>query len=304
MTSLTWVNSEFTYFYIMKQRLTGWLATLSLILAFSLPAYSQKSAPYVCFWQSGQSFSDGEEFINKMRYDDKSKFLYYVSNDEKDLYITLLVSDRAAIQKIMRYGLTTWFNPDARHKKSLGIQFPVPGNGMSGPPSGAGKPVSADRKEMMNRMLEGKNNEVVLIGFSGKGEKDTVMMEPVYGVRGKLNMPDREKMILSLIVPIEKIESSVNGEADGLFSMGFETGYLDLNQAGIGQASGSQPYDGGHGGGMYGGPPSGGGAPASAGSGQATPAQEKHQGSQAQVSISELSKPNKLWISQVKLAKR
>jgi hypothetical protein len=278
----------------MKRKIIPWLLGIGLMAALATVSVAQKVDVYNCQLQQGQSPKDGEEFINRMFFDDKSKMLFYISNDDKDLFITLMVSDRAALQKLMRYGLTTWFNPEGKHKKSLGIEFPVAGGGPAGPPQG-GKPGSGDRKEMMNKMLAGKNSEMVLIGFSGKGSRDTVRVADVQWMKAGMEMMQGEKMMISLVVPISKIEPGSG--TDHLLSMGFETGYLDLNKTGMGQSAGSgMPAESSHGGSMYGGgPPSGGGAPSgNTSSGQAQ---------QGQVSISELAKPNKLWINQVRLAK-
>jgi len=85
------------------------------------------------------------------------------------------------------------------------------------------------------------------------------------------------------------------------FSIGFETGYMDVTGQGMPSGSG-QPSGGGHGGGMYGGggmpgggPPASGGAPGSMG-GSAD--------QQERPDIGQLASPSKLWIKQVTLASK
>ena len=290
----------------MNKKIFSWLFSLGLMMLLQPLSYSQKVDAYDCHWQAGQSPQDGEEFINKMFFDEKSKMLFYLSNDEKDLYITLIVADPAAIQKIMRYGLTTWFNPEGKHKKELGIEFPLAGGmpAQQGAPQqrgaqqGQGKPGGGDRKDMMNGMLAGKNKELAMIGFNGKGERDTMNVADAPGIIARMEMIPEGKVQVSLIVPVSLIEAAP--DADKQFSLGIETGYMDLNQTGMGQSAGSGQSSGdGHGGGMYGGPPPGSGGTQSGG---ATDKGQAGQGQQGQVSISELAKPNKLWISQVKLS--
>lgn len=293
--------------------LTGWFIQIAWIPV----VYSQKSDAYQSHWQAGQSPKDGEAFVNKMYSDEKSLFMYYVSNDENNVYIFLMTADRANIQKIMRYGLTTWVNPDGKNKKGLGIQFPVPSDESEGSSSwkGGGKPENGggggqrgqgpgggDRKDMMNRMLAGKNKELVLIGFSGKGSRDTVQFTPDLDIKGNLEMMEGGNLLVSLTLPIKKIESAGKEQADGLLAIGFETGYMDLNQSGMG-GGGSQPSDGGGhgggGGGMYGG---GGPPPSSQGF------NDKSQGSgstqQKDVTLSELANPTRMWIGAVKMASK
>jgi hypothetical protein len=287
---------------ILFKAVMGLIIQLILIPA----AYPQKSV-YESRWQAGQSPKDGEEFVNKMQFENKSQFLFYISNDEKNLYICLITADQANIQKIMRYGLTTWFNADAKQKKGLGLQFPVPADELAGPPAfkEGGKPggdhkegqgAGGERKEMMNRMLAGKNKEMVLIGFSGKGIRDTIQLKTNPDFQAQVEMLDGGKVLVSLAVPLSRIETTGKVQNDNQLSIGFETGYMDLNQSGIG-ASGSSQSSEGHGGGMYGGPPGGGGQP----SGGMDKAQSNTD-QQKQTSISDLANPTKLWISPVKLA--
>jgi hypothetical protein len=149
---------------------------------------------------------------------------------------------------------------------------------------------------MMMALMAAKNKEMVLIGFSGKGIHDTIHPDAGSEFYAKLEMVDREKMLMRFKVPFIKIETTGKGEPDSLISVGFETGYMDLNRQGMGNSGGDQQSQGGgHGGGMYGGPP-----PGSAGMDKTQNNQEQS----SQVSIAELSKPTRLWISEVKLSAR
>ena len=277
--------------------MTNWFYTALIasgILLIPAACYAQKVDYYESHWQEGPAPDGGEGFIDRMQSDSKGQFMFYFSNDENNLYITLIVAEKASLQKIMRYGLTTWFNPDAKHKKGLGIQFPVPPGEGSGPPARKEGQAQGERRDMMMALMAAKNKEMILIGFPGKGIRDTI--QPFEGGEffARLEMMDREKIKVSLTIPFSKIESAGKGLPDNVISVGFETGYMDLNRQGVGQTGGDQPAQGGgHGGGMYGGPPSSGGG------------LDKEQGSSeqsGQVSIAELSKPTRLWISEVKLA--
>ena len=89
----------------------------------------RKYATYSSKWHPGLETGNEESLVNQMQFNEKSQFLFLVSNDEKNLYVDLMVADRAAVQKIMKYGLTTWFNSDAKTKKAMGIEFPVTSEG-------------------------------------------------------------------------------------------------------------------------------------------------------------------------------
>jgi hypothetical protein len=308
-------TDDLNYLCSMKKSILLIIIGIILHLNWIPGGFAQKSDAYQSHWQTGQSPKDGEAFVNKMFSDQKSQFTYYVSNDGNNVYIFLMTADRANIQKIMKYGLTTWVNPDGKSKKGLGVQFPVPSDESESSSSwkGGGKPENGgsggqkgqgagggDRKEMMNRMLAGKNKEIVLIGFSGKGSRDTVQITPDLDFKGNLEMMEGGNLLVSLTLPIKKIESTGKEQADGLLGIGFETGYMDLNESGMGGGGGQSSDGGGHGGGgggMYGG---GGPPPSSQGF------NDKSQGSgstqQKDVTLSELANPTRMWIGVVKLA--
>lgn len=273
-------------------------AGMILSLGWLPGVFSQKADHYQCHWESGLTPEAGEAFIDKMRYDEKSTFLYYFSNDETNLYIYLIISEKASLQKVMRYGLTTWFNADAKQKKSLGIQFPVPVIEGNGPPARKEGQAPGERKDMMIGLMAAKNKQMILVGFSGKGTRDTVRVSENKEFRAKLEMKDKEKLLVSLSVPISKIESAGKNEPDNMISIGFETGYMDLNRQGIGQTGEAQQGQSGHGGGMYGGPPPGG----TSTTGTAGERSSGNSGQADQPDISQLAKPTRLWISPVKLA--
>lgn len=272
------------------------LTGLIFSLVWSPEVFPQKSGHYQCLWESGLKPEVGEAFIDQMQYDDKSTLMFYFSNDDTNLYVHLIISDKASLQKVMRFGMTTWFNPDAKKKKGLGIQFPVPGIERSGLPFQKQGQIPGDRKEMMMGLMAAKNKQMVLIGFSGKGIRDTI--EASDGeFHAKLVMLDRDKLLISLSLPIIKIESTGKDQSDKLLSIGFETGYLDLNRQGMGQSTGGQTGQGVYGSGMYGGPPPG-------SSGTAGLSGEKSNNGNGQPDISALAKPTRLWVSPVKLAEK
>jgi len=271
----------------------------SLILASALlintAAKAQKLGSYQSKWHPGLVKEHEEDLINQMQLDEKSQFLFLVSNDEKDLFIDVVIADRAAIQKIMRYGLTTWFNPEGKHKKALGVAFPVTAEGKSEPNFMRDK--NADKKEMRMAMMASKNQEMTLIGFGEKNEIKVIDPRIDKDFKGKVEMMEGGRIYISLVVPLDKIQRSDPASLVNPFSIGFETGYMDVTGQGM-PSGGGQPQGGGMpGGGMYGGggPPSGGGAPGSMGG--STDQQERPD-------IGQLASPSKLWIKQVTLASK
>lgn len=276
----------------MKKSIISGILIFTAILLTISGTNAQKIGVYECKWHSAISAADEEGLVNQMQFEEKSQFLFLFTNDEKNLYIDLVLADKAAIQKVMRFGLTTWFNPEGKHKKGMGIQFPVTAEENS--ESSFKREKGGDRKEMMMAMMARKNQEMVLVGFGRKGERKVIDPRIDSSFHGKVDMMEGGKMHVSLVLPLNKLGRS-NETINMPFSAGFETGYLDLNRegmtAGAGQRSG--------GGEMHGGGMPGGGPPPGAGPGGQSGSADRQQ---QQPNISELASPSKLWISQVKLA--
>jgi hypothetical protein len=267
------------------------LVALSAILS-NQGAMAQKLASYSCKWQPGLQNNKEEDLINQMQLEEKSQFLFLISNDGKKLYLDLMVADKATIQKIMQYGLTTWFNPEGKHKKELGVAFPVTSEGKSEPDFMRDKN-GGDRKEMRMAMMASKNREMELIGFSAKGEIRVVNPGSDPDFQGKVEMMEGGKLHIRVVLLLEKVR--VNN-VDMPFSLGFETGYMDVTSQGAPAGGGQQQGGGeGHGGGMH----SGGGPP---GGGQGSMGGSPEQ--QGRPDISKLASPSKLWIKQVTLSKQ
>lgn len=282
----------------MKRSIVTGILALATVLLMNSGSNAQKIGLYECKWHDITLANDEESLINQMQYEEKSKMMYLFTNDEKNLYIDLVLSDKAAIQKIMRFGLTTWFNPAGKHKKGMGIQFPLAADG-SGEPSFR-RDKGGDRKDMMMAMMDRKNQNMVLLGFGGKGEQKDIDPRIDSSFHGKVVMMEGGKLHIALVLPLSKLGR--DKETFNLpFSAGFETGYLDLNRegmtAGAGQGSGGggESHGGHMGGPPGGGPPSGGGM-----GGQASGADQQ----QKQPDISEMASPSRLWIKQVKLAEK
>lgn len=257
-----------------------------LFSGLTITGYGQKE---YAAWPSGNRPEDPDSVIAVMTRDDKSGISYLVSNDREKLYIDILLDDPGAIQRTMRFGFTTWLDPAGKKKKRTGIQFPV--EGAPAQPHNAQK--THNREKMMAEARQFKASRMKLIGFSGKDSEEIVnpMTDPQYS--GKLTHLGREKLMISLALPLEAL-GGYDLLTAGTFSIGFETGYLDLNRSGMGASAGggSRMGPGGfHGGG---GPP-GGGPPDQDFSGR--------DGQPQRVDLKTLATPSKMWLKNVKLHK-
>ena len=259
---------------------------LLMLISNVVPAFSQKGEYYSKPF-TGLAPKDGKAYLDIMNYDDKSKFMYLIRNDEKNLYLDILLSDRAAIQRTMMFGFTTWVDPLGKKKKNMGIEFPMAGDGERQMMSRPGQ--EKDRKEMMALAMQEKNSRMKLKGFDGKGSEEVINPMVSQDIRGKFERLEGEKVRIALVVPLERFGGE-DLDAMAPISVGFETGYMDLNRSGMAASGGGGERGGGYHGG--GGPPGGG-----------HPGEGMEQGGNGQqrTGLNELATPSKMWLKKVVL---
>ena len=261
-------------------------------LMLSTALLAQKKGEYLCQRHTDISPEDGAAFIDRMQYDEKSKLMYFFSNDNERLYIDIVIADRPTMQKVMMYGLTTWINPDGKTKKNSGIRFPLaPARRDMKQP--AGREPGRDRDRMVSEMMEARNREMAVFGFPGMQEEVIVNPALDEDYRGSVSRLGEDRMLVTLSLPLDKLGRSAGQNLSKPLSVGVESGYLDLNRQGMGmQSSGMQG----------GGPPSGGHHPTDGERSVSTSGRPGGTGQGGQFDLNEMSKPAKLWIKAVKLA--
>lgn len=272
-----------------------------MIMPAFTTVWAQKVPSYSSKWYPGIVKENEEDLTNLMQYNEKSKLLYLLSNDETNLYINLQVTDKNDLQKIMRYGLTTWINPEGKHKKTFGIEFPASSDKLPVPPFDR-KNGGGDRKDMRMAMMNARNGLMILKGFGNKGEETSIDPRSDEYFHGRIDMLEGGKMQVSLVISLNKLGLNLEKSSKAPFGLGFETGYMDVTGQGMTSSGGSGMHGGGgmYGGGMPGGggPPPGGGAP---GGGAAGGMGENNQ-SQDKPDIGKLSSPTRLWIKEILLS--
>lgn len=284
----------------MIKNISIWSAMLLILPAFTT-VNAQKVPSYSAKWYPGIVKENEEDLTNLMQYNEKSKFLYLLSNDESNLYINLQVTDKNDLQKIMRYGLTTWINPEGKHKKTFGIEFPASSDKLPAPAFDR-KNGGGDRKDMRMAMMNAKNGLMILKGFGNKGEEINIDPRSDEYFHGRIDMLEGGKVQVNLVIPLNKLGLSMEKASKEPFGLGFETGYMDVTGQGMASSGGSGMHGGG---GMYGGGGPGGGMPGGGGpppgSGTSGTMGESNQ-QYEQPDIGKLASPTRLWIKGVLLS--
>jgi hypothetical protein len=132
--------------------------------------------------------------------------------------------------------------------------------------------------------MQEKNSRMLLKGFAARGSEKEINPMTSQGVRGKFERLEGEQVRVALSIPLEMIGLESKAENHPL-SIGFETGYLDLNRSGMAAGAGSRERGGDyHGGRPGGGPPDG---------------DMEGQGGRQRPDLNEMATPSRMWVKKV-----
>ena len=110
--------------YNIKSR---WRMKVRITIGFVVLLAACGNEEFKSKWRYNEIIIDGSnrDWIDSLIYNKKNDIAIGVVNDETDLYINISSTDRAMIQKIMRGGLTVWFNTKGNKDKTIGIRYPI-----------------------------------------------------------------------------------------------------------------------------------------------------------------------------------
>lgn len=232
-----------------------------------------------------------DDWEAEMIYDIKSGILAGISNDNRYLYVVMKISSPVLKQKILMTGLTLWIDPSGKKKKDKGLVFPMqqaPGMKQAmRNPENQNRGLKADR-ELINSRYEAGMEAMELINILGEGTTEIANNISPIGVNGMIRITPEDDLVYEVSLPLNRLfpEPEIY-LIDSLktFSVGFETGKLDVQM----QRPGN---DSGHGMGPGNGPS--GMGPANR-QGQGTPPN-------TEIDMSALAESSKYWLKKVILS--
>lgn len=181
-------------------------------------------------------------------YDADSQIKYLVSNDDKNLHLSLKTNHQPTIAKILRAGLTIYFDQEGKKKKNVFVKYPMESSQDFKQFKGkGGQRKGSNLKSLINATSVGAE-----YGFFGK-KQSFVVTNPNSKIQLSLNTNSEKELVYDLIIPFEKL--AVNGRSDLLnLSIGIVTGSFDVPSSrpqmgqggggGKGQGAGGIPQQG------------------------------------------------------------
>jgi hypothetical protein len=135
---------------------------------------------YTSKWQSTKVTADGipREWSKPLRYyEASSKLQYTFSNDKRNMYICIRVTDEVTQTKILKGGLQLWLDTTGKNKQHIGILYPMPDL----TPNNEIKSEGHDRNEPGSGHLKNK------VPHDLRGMELTGFKAPIGGVTPQIN---------------------------------------------------------------------------------------------------------------------
>jgi uncharacterized membrane protein YgcG len=233
------------------------LPVLFLTLFVCLDLTAQKGSFFASKWRDNP---DQDLKLSAQDYSSakKGKVLYYLSNDDINIYLDIKIIETLEQNRILKMGLTVWIDSDGKTRKITGIRYPIGsqysrsrGQGGFGETRNTATPFS-------------QANTIELIGFKDVEARRFASDNPD-NIRGSVRYDQEGNLLYKLIMPRSKLPLRNNTSGRGLmpFTIGIEYGapptFTGQGAPG-GGGSGMSGMSGRSGGGSRGGGASRGGA--------------------------------------------
>lgn len=192
-------------------------------------------------WSSGNVVIDGNDtdWGNTLTYNDKSNFMYGVQNDGKNLYLCFATNDPDLQAKIIRMGLTVWFDRTGGDNQNFGIKYPLNFQDMNFHRTESEdnqsimgqrnqEPMSTDR---LKSMLSRKLNDLEIVGRN-KDDLTRMTVSELKGIEVKMAFQN-STLVYEMKMPLTfspGVPYALNTDTSKTISIGLETGTIDLSK--------------------------------------------------------------------------
>ncbi len=236
----------------------SWLILFSAALTITLTGCGDQNINSK--WRTQNLTIDGNDsdWGNSLTFYDKLNALVGVENDNKFLYLCFVTTDQQLQNKILRMGLTVWFDKTGNNEKKFGIKFPIGFSGMNSQ-NFTGERYNPDQGERPNpqeindRILK---NQTDMEFVGANNEEVRLPIVQLKGVELKIGIKD-SRLVYEMKIPLTHAggyDYAISADTGSVISVGLETGKVNFNKGegrGIQRPNGGG--EGGFGGGMEGG---------------------------------------------------
>ena len=203
---------------VSKFQLFGVLCLMMCFVFVSCENYQIMSQ-----WRDRDIVVDGRsaDWLDALTYVEEFNVSVGIANDADFLYVCAVVGNPLVRMRVMRQGLTVWFDPKDGRQKSLGIRFPLGSQGRRERPAEFGEEPDM---EILQRVFLLSLNELEILG-PGRKEKRRIKKAEAIGVDVAMSVSSG-LLVYELKVPlINSPEQSfaINVQPGRSFGIGIET---------------------------------------------------------------------------------
>lgn len=211
------------------------LITLSALLV-SMTLHAQKEKSFVSLWRndSSGSYNPGSSDYAVTK---KGNVYYCLSNDEKNIYLDVKVTESIEQNKFLQMGMTLWINRDGKSKKETGIRYPIGAKYAKGQGNRGGPPMN----DPLNQVTPlSQANTISLVGFKDV-QPSRFPSNNTDNIRGSTRYDNDGNLLISLTIPTEKLPPVERGSEKEAPSINFAIEY-GAPPVSTGQAGGPTGY--------------------------------------------------------------
>ena len=203
-------------------------------------------------WRDREITVDGknDDWLGVMYYFEDSNISVGLLNDEKFIYICMIVENPLIRKQVMRQGFRLWFDPEGGKERTFGIKFPI-GRQVRGLARGRGE--REQNPERFQEAFEKSMTELEILG-PGKDVRNRMLVEEAKGIEIDVEASSG-MLVYELKVPLlhsEQHPYAVGAKAGDSIGIGLETPKIDrkaIRKAMSGKTGERMP-GGGRGGGV------------------------------------------------------
>lgn len=223
----------------MKKIPVSLILLLFLLTVISLGC---KETKFQSTWSGEQAITiDGRysEWTAPLQYFDKPSMYMGFRNDRDNLYILIKTVDRRAQIKVLRLGLTVWFDPSDHLRKAWGVHYPLGMEHPGIPIMGRDTPGDLNeeqRKQVAEMLGEIEVREEDRKGVEGEGKRVNIHTQSAdslgYGILAAV-LDTSDIIVYELKVPLQGngvSPFSVIPDERGRVRLRFETGDIRPEQ--------------------------------------------------------------------------
>jgi hypothetical protein len=195
-----------------------YFSSLIIIICFSIFSCSPKLAPEGHYQQT-EIIADGNtnDWNLPLRFsNEKYTYQYNVTNDNNNIYICILSKDYATQTRMLKAGMTIYFDPKGEKNKNINISFPLrkADDRLNNYRSRNGNPVLPnDQKNEMNELLL-QSDYYSTAGFLNiENGQFGVKNQTTNNIQVALKLND-SLLIYEAIVPIKNIIAELNPKTE------------------------------------------------------------------------------------------